>query len=109
MPSSTGAMRELIVIQSISRTADGGGGYTNSWATAQSIYAHVRQLSGSEPYTQGQLSSEGRWQFTARYVAGVTPTHRISWNSKIFNIREIINDDERDKYLIINAEEGVAA
>ena len=109
MAASNGAMRQLIVIQSVSRTADGGGGYTNTWNTAQSVYAHVEQSSGTEPYLQGQLTEKGMWRFTMRYTAGITTADRISWNSTTYNIRSVINEDERNKFLVIIAEEGVAA
>jgi SPP1 family predicted phage head-tail adaptor len=109
MAASNGAMRQLIVIQSVSRAADGGGGYTNTWSTAQSVYAHVSQVSGTEPYLQGQLTEKGLWRFTTRYIAGITTAYRISWNSGIYNIRSVINEDERNKFLVITAEEGVAS
>jgi head-tail adaptor len=41
-------------------------------------------------------------------VAGVTTKYRISYNSKFFNITSVINLDERDKYLVVKATEGVA-
>ena len=109
MAASNGAMRQLIVIQSVSRAADGGGGYTNTWNTAQSVYAHVEQSSGTEPYLQGQLTEKGMWRFTMRYTAGITTADRINWNSTTYNIRSVINEDERNKFLVIIAEEGVAA
>lgn len=109
MAYSNGSMRELIAIEGVTRTADGGGGFTNAWSTSQSLYAHAVQTSGTEPYTQGQLSEKGAWKFTTRYVSGVTTANRINWGSKLFNIRSVINEDERGKYLVIVAEEGVAA
>jgi hypothetical protein len=43
MAYSNGSMRELIAIEGVTRTADGGGGFTNAWSTSQSVYAHAVQ------------------------------------------------------------------
>ena len=77
-------------------------------ATFKTLYAHVEQQSASDKYTQGVIDEKGLYVFTMRYVAGVTNKHRISYNSKFFNITSVINLDERDKYLVVKATEGVA-
>jgi SPP1 family predicted phage head-tail adaptor len=108
MAASTGAMRELITFESYTTSSDGGGGVTRAWSTATTAYAHVVKANASEAYKQGGIQEQGLWRFTMRYTAGITTEYRISWDSKVFNIRSIINEDERDKFLVILAEEGVA-
>ena len=76
--ASIGAMRKSVVIQSVASTTDSGGG------------------------------EKGLYVFTMRYVTGITNSHRISYNSKLFNITSVINLDERNKYMVIKAMEGVA-
>tara|TARA_R110000823_G_scaffold199275_1_gene330390 strand:- start:105 stop:443 length:339 start_codon:yes stop_codon:yes gene_type:complete len=106
--ASVGAMRKSIVIQSVAGTTDSGGGRGVTWSTYKTVFAHVKQQSASEKYTQGVIDEKGLYVFTMRYVAGVTNKHRISYNSKFFNITSVINLDERDKYLVVKATEGVA-
>lgn len=109
MAASAGAMRERIVVQQVTDASDGGGGYVKTWSTLATLYAYVKPLSGREPYTQGQISPIVQYEFTIRYRTGITPANRITWNGKIFNIRSVVNADERDKYLTIRCDEGVAA
>ena len=106
--ASVGALRKSIVIQSMGSTTDAGGGRSVAWSTFKTLYAHVEQQSASDKYTQGVIDEKGLYVFTMRYVAGVTTKHRISYNSKFFNITSVINLDERDKYLVVKATEGVA-
>jgi SPP1 family predicted phage head-tail adaptor len=106
--ASVGSMRQSITIQSVANTTDSGGGRGVAWSTFQTVLAHVKQQSESSKYSQGVVDEKGAYTFTIRYVSGVTTTHRISYDSKLFNITSIINLDERNKYLVIKAVEGVA-
>jgi SPP1 family predicted phage head-tail adaptor len=55
-----------------------------------------------------QIQPETTATFTIRYLSTITQAMRISYASNFYNIKEIINDDNRDKYLIIKAIRGVA-
>jgi|TARA_R110000744_G_scaffold380092_1_gene499736 SPP1 family predicted phage head-tail adaptor len=106
--ASIGAMRKSVVIQSVASTTDSGGGRGVVWSTYKTLLAHVQQQSASSKYTQGVIDEKGLYVFTMRYVTGITNSHRISYNSKLFNITSVINLDERNKYMVIKAMEGVA-
>ncbi len=106
--ASIGAMRNSIVIQNVTSTTDSGGGRGVAWSTYKTVFAHVQQLSGNTKYTQGVIDEKGLYAFTIRYITGVTTQHRISYNSKLFSITSVIDLDERNKYLVIKASEGVA-
>jgi len=43
-----------------------------------------------------------------RYRTDITNASRISFDSKLFNIRAIINVDERDRFLKLLCEQGIA-
>ena len=106
--ASTGAMRKAIVIQVVASTTDSGGGRGLVWSTFKTAFAHVQQLSATNKYTQGVIDEKGAYTFTMRYTAGITNSHRISYDSKLFSITSVINLDERNKYLVIKGMEGVA-
>ena len=110
MELSAGSMREQITLQTEARAADGGGGYTQSFTTNYTVYASVKPVSGNEQYQQGQITDTQQYEFVIRYRSDktVTPKNRILWGSRVFQIKSVINDMERNKYLVITAAEGVA-
>lgn len=107
---SAGAMREQITIQTEARTADGGGGFAQTFATNFTTFASVNPLSGKEQYKQGQLQDTQMFEFVIRYRSDktVTAANRILWGTRTFQVKSVINHMERNKYLVMRAEEKVA-
>ena len=104
-------LRHRIVIEQPTETADGTGGFTTSWTTLTSVWADIQPLtrsSGREQFAEGQLQERTRWRITIRYREDVTEKMRISYNSRVFNIRAIIDLDGREEQLILIVEEGAA-
>jgi len=108
-------LRQTIVIQAESAAADGGGGFGNPWAsptTVATLRACVEPLRGFERLRAMQLESPVTHRITTRYKAGLKPEHRIKFvkdgATRYFNIRSIVNIEERNRWIEIMAEEGVA-
>ena len=106
-----GSMRESITIQVETRTADGAGGFTKTFATDFTAMAFVKPLRGQDPFLQGQLTETVFVDFVIRYRSDktVTPAKRISYNRQVYNVISAINLDERNRYIVIRGERGVAA
>lgn len=107
---SAGSMRKNIAIQSEVRAADGGGGYVQTFTTSFTAYFSVNPISGNEQYKQGRLSDTQVYEFVTRYRSDktVTPSNRILWGTRVFQVKSVINHMERNKYWVIRAEEKVA-
>lgn len=107
---SAGAMREPITIQTETRTSDGGGGFTQGFSTHFTCFASVRATGGDERYEQGQLIDTQMFEFVIRYRSdkAVTAKNRILWGTRVFQVKRVDNHMERNKYLVIKAEENVA-
>ena len=104
-----GEMRNRIALQSISGSTDAGGGQSTSFSTAATVWAKVENLSGTETPFGDQLQAKANYRFTIRYNSSITEKFRIYYNSKTFNIQHISNQLEgKERYQIIDAEEGVA-
>lgn len=108
MAASTGAMRHAVSVKNKGRTSDGAGGYYDSSTSTDTIYCKIRQLSQTESYTHGKLDGKSTWEFVTRYTTVVQQKSILEYDSKSFNVRSVTNADERDKYIVIVAEEGVA-
>lgn len=104
-----GEFRNRIALQSFTPSTDSGGGQSISWSTATTVWAKVENISGDENRFGDQLQDRSNYRFTIRYYSALTPKYRISYNSKTFNIQHVSSVLEgKEKYQIIDAEEGVA-
>jgi head-tail adaptor len=111
MAASAGDMRHSVTVKSKGRTSDGGGGYYDSSTSSDTVYCAIRQMNHKESYQYGKLDGSGMWEFVCRKPSTdvVFQKSTLEYDSKVFNVRSVINSGERDKYLIIQAEEGVAS
>ena len=109
MSSLIGSMRNRVALQSMSESTDEGGGQSVSFSTVATVWAKVENLSGEEAIFGDQIEDRSNYRFTIRYYSALTPKHRLSFNSKVFNIEHIKVDKESGaRYQIIDAKEGVA-
>jgi SPP1 family predicted phage head-tail adaptor len=105
---SLGKMRHRIKIQSRDTTSDGAGGYSSSWDEFDEIWAYMKPASARENFKGMQIAEEKSYEFTIRYQSGISAGQRLKYGSRLFNIKSVLNRDERNRYLDILAEEGVA-
>ena len=107
-----GQLRHRVEIQRRVRTADGYGGWTNAWVTADTVYAKVEPVSARESLFGMQLDHRITHRVTMRYCADTTkmPTtdSRLVHKSRTFNIHGIRDIEERIRYRQLDCEEGGA-
>lgn len=103
-----GKMRHRITIQSSGRTSDGFGGAGIAWTDVAQMWTYAKPASVRENFRDMKINEEKSYEFTIRYKSGFDSSARIKFGTRIFNIKQIRNRDEKDKYLDILAEEGVA-
>ena len=103
-----GKFRHFITLQGQGTSRDAGGGISSGFSTIASVYANVVPKSGKEVYKQGKLVGSVTHEITIRYRTDITNASRISFNNKLFNIRSIIDIEQRNRYLKLMCEEGVA-
>jgi SPP1 family predicted phage head-tail adaptor len=108
---SDGLLRHRIAIEAGTRTPDAGGGTSNPWAaptTVAEVWAAIQPLQGDERLRAQQLQSRVTHKIVLRYRPDIRTSHRVNFNGRIFNIRSVINLDERSRWLELMCEEGVA-
>lgn len=106
---SVGRLRNKVALQKATETSDGAGGCTEAWSTIASIYADIRPTGGDEAYRQGKVQDKVTHKIFVRYRSDIQPYYRIQYESRIFNIKNIMNIDERDRFLELTCSEGEAA
>jgi SPP1 family predicted phage head-tail adaptor len=102
-----GKLRHEIEIQQPSETQDAYGEPTGSWSTFAAVRASVEPLQGREFFASQQMQAEVTTRFRIRWISGVSPSMRILFGTRLFNISAVINPDEKNHELHIMAVEVI--
>ncbi len=101
-------LRHTIEIQANNKTSNGSGGFVYLWATFATMKAAVKNPSGYERWSAERVDAVAKVKFTIRYRADVVEGNRIIFNGVLHNITFIDNLEYRNRWLVIDAERGVA-
>jgi SPP1 family predicted phage head-tail adaptor len=99
-----------VTLQQEVQTADGAGGTSKTWQNITDLWGEITPLIGNdsdEPVVAGQLQSKVTHRVILRYRTGVTAAMRLLYDSRIFNIRTVINVSENDEKLELLVQENV--
>lgn len=97
-----------MTLQQAARAPDGQGGATVTWSDVATVFANVQPLVGQEAVVSRQLQDSLTHKVTMRWRGGVKAAMRLKWGTRLFNIREVRNIDERNHVLELRCDEGVA-
>ncbi len=103
----TSTLSRRVVIQSPVRTRTVTGGFTKAWNDFASVYADVEPVSARERLIAFKMQGEITHKITIRFLSGVKSRMRVVYNSRIFNIRGVVNPSEKNERLVLLCEEGV--
>ncbi|WP_069649642.1 phage head closure protein [Caloranaerobacter ferrireducens] len=98
---NVGLLRDRVTIQNYVRIPDGYGGYTETWQDVATVWANIKPLRGREFFQAQQIQSEVTHKITIRYTDAVNITSRIKYKNKTFEIKSIIDIDNRHRFLEI--------
>lgn len=86
-------MRDRITIQETTVTSDSEGGVSNAWSTFKTRWSRWVPEAGLERFTEQREHATLKGRFEMRFLAGVTPKMRVSFDSRIFDILTVIPVD----------------
>lgn len=107
-----GKLDQRITFERLAETSDGGGGVVRAWAALSvrpTVWAAVRPRVAREGVETNRMTSAYLAEFTIRNRTDLNETDRIIWKGEAWNIRGILRQGERQMYLQIEAERGVAS
>lgn len=104
MALRAGSLTKRVVIQTLTRTSDGGGGSTEDWADTVTVWARVEPLTGTERFQAQQVASSLSHRITIRNRT-VTPQQRVKFGTRILRINAVIDPAERGEFLELMCEE----
>lgn len=102
-----GQLRHRVTIQAKTITRGTDGSVIESWADTATVWAAVEPLTGREYWAAQQINAERTVKFRIRYRSGITPQMRISYSSRTFDIKSVINVEEQNRELLLMCEEVV--
>jgi len=100
-----GDLRQRLVLEQSSRVADGGGGASESWDELAQVWALLRPLSGQERVESDAISGRVTHEVWLRHRDGVEHEMRFRLSNRLFDIRAVLDIDERHRFLKCLAEE----
>lgn len=104
-----GELRHLVTIQQAAISQGTDGAAVETWSTFATVYASVEPLVGKEMFASKQVQSQTTHRIRIRHLAGVTSSHRVLFDGRVFNITEVLNLQERNAEMQILAFEGAGA
>ena len=106
-----GALRHLIDIESNTIDVDANGDRTEAWASVHQCWASIETGNGREFFAARQVMADLTHTIRLRFVIGLTPAMRVKYvdqktrATRYFDIKSILNPDERDEMLTMQATE----
>jgi SPP1 family predicted phage head-tail adaptor len=92
-------MRHRVTLQGPSRTTDGQGGYTSTMTDIGTFWASIEPTSGFEKFQAGQNETPITHKIMMRYDSRITTAKRLLFGSRVFQIKECLNVEERGAFL----------
>jgi len=100
----TQLLNNTLTLQTLTRTEDGAGGFTETWADSGTFKARISPLSAQERLMQGKIAMLTTHRIYCDNM-DVSPKNRIKWGTYYFEIISITNPSETYHHLEIDARE----
>jgi SPP1 family predicted phage head-tail adaptor len=106
---SAGMLRTPVQFQRLVRTADGAGGFAQSWQAIKGAptRAHVKSMSGNERFASARVEATATHKVTIRFFVGLTEADAVVFDGRRANIRFINNVEQRNRWLVLDVQTGV--
>ncbi len=108
-PIRSGEFKHRITLQRENEQDDGHGGQAlEPWTDVATVMASIEPISGNEALVARQLQDTVTHKVLMRWRPGVTAKLRIKFGTRLFEILEVRNWDERNRLLELRCVEGAA-
>lgn len=116
MAIASARLHRRITLQQRSSALDGVGNQDTTWTDVAPVWADVQPLNGRELVAAQAVNSSVTHQILIRYqtqfadpkvMAAMRAVMTKDGITRIFNIHASRDEDERRRYLILDAEEGM--
>ena len=102
-------LKKRITFQALTRTGDGQGGWTESWADFATVWASLNPVSAAERMYSQRIEMNVTHKIVIRKMDGLNSEMRIVFGTRIFQIHGIYLDKEELWFINIDAQENVGS
>ena len=108
-----GQLYHAIVIEQKTMSVDDNGDRTETWTTFHECYASISTGNGRELFAAKQTFADLSHNVVIRFKAGIKHEMRVKFadpkaeTTRYFNIRAVMNPDERNEMLELQASEVI--
>lgn len=104
-------LREIVSIQGLTRTADGMGGFTDTWAAVSGAptRAMIEAAPGSERWGFMRQVPGNGYRMVTRFFSSATAAQRVIWRGKEYGVLGVVDPDGRQDWLEWRLSDGVAS
>lgn len=108
---SAGKLREIVAIQAKTRTADGMGGFTTTWATVSGAptRAMLKAAPGSERWGAMRQVPGNGYRMVTRWFATATAAQRVTCKGKEYAVLGVVDPDLREEWLEWSLSDGAGS
>lgn len=96
-------LNKRVTIQNRSLSADGQGGFTELWANASTVWCSIEPMKGYERFQAAQSATPVTHKIVMRYNRTVSTTSRLKFGDRYFEVKEVLNRNEDNRFLDIRA------
>jgi SPP1 family predicted phage head-tail adaptor len=90
-----GRLRHRVEIQRQTNTIVDGE-QVGDWTTYARVWAGIEPINGREKLQSDAIQQDISHRIVLRYLADLSPKHRIKFDNRIFDINSVVNAAERD-------------
>jgi len=94
-----GALRHRVTIQRLVTTRDSFGAALETRTDIATVWASVEPIGGRELWQMQQVTAEVSTRVRMRYRSDVVPTMRLCFGSRILEVTNVIDTEERHREL----------
>lgn len=91
-------LTKRLTLQITTREPDGQGGFTEEWSDVGTVWAQLEPLNGYERMQGMKLGSPLSHKGLIRYRADLTTGMRAVYQGRVFDIKEVIDDQEQKRW-----------
>lgn len=102
-----GRLRHRITIEQRSTSQNSFGEPLLTWTTFITRWASVEPIIGKEFFASQQVQSEVTTKIRVRDATGVLPQMRVNYNSRIYDIKSIMDIEERGREVLLMCQEVI--
>lgn len=109
---AAGELNRRVTVQARATTQDTYGGQDFIWTDLFTAWASINPMSGRELVAAQAAQSDSTHEIKMRYRSEfANPTevqkYRILYKARIFNVKASMNQEERNRVVVLQAQEGL--